>query len=112
MKKAEKMSRKQIALLMLAVLILTGCSSKPCFGCNSWMDTKSCYNVNNPQEVRHYCEDCLPRCNLCWIQRPFYEVDAVRYKIYESGGIMWFCESCDPSSFDSIVESAVVEIIK
>ena len=106
MKKIEKMSRQIIALLMMAVLVLTGCSSKPCYGCHSWKNTKSIYNVNNPQEERHYCEDCLRGCNLCWKE------DAVRYKIYESGAMLWFCESCDHSVIDSMIDHAVVEIIK
>ena len=85
----RKMIRRTVAMLMLDVLILTGCST-PRFCrarlCNS-RATKSCYNVDNSEDVRYYCKNCIPICDLCYNE-------AVKFKESE-GWEVYVCNSCN-----------------
>lgn len=85
----RKISRRVIGLLTAVVLILTGCST-PRF-CQARLcergATKSCYNVDNSEDVRYFCKTCIPCCDMCYN-------DAVKFKVSD-GWEVYVCDNCD-----------------
>ena len=99
MKKLKsKMFRRGIGLLTAAVLILTGCSA-PRFCQARLCDrkaTKSCYNVDNSEDVEYFCKYCIPCCDMCYN-------DAVKFKVSD-GWKVYVCETCDYWEFLEIIK--------
>lgn len=88
--------KRRIIMLILAVLILTGCDSNYCCDCNgpAW---KSCYNVEDPEDVQYFCELCLPKCNLGILEHTSLIRHADKFYRHENGRIIYLCDMCDYS---------------
>jgi len=85
-------SKRIIGMLLVAILFMTGCSSTSCENCDR-KATKECYNVNDSEDVRYFCDIHCPSCDVCMIQSPLGDSDAVRFKV--TTGTMYFCNLHD-----------------
>lgn len=80
-----RFSRRIIGLLLVVSLILTGCTSAtPCRGCDR-AATKHYKNVNNSENVYHFCEKCAPKCMYCF---------GNANKWLTAKGTIYICDSC------------------
>lgn len=88
--------KRTIMMLVLAVLTLTGCASNYCCDCNR-PAAKSCYNVENPEDIKYYCEQCLPKCDLGILEHTYLIRYADKFYKHENGRITYLCDICDYS---------------